>query len=63
MKKIAWKRARTRFAGGMAMALKSGIDMMKSERSRDQRGGTMLQCGRTISRKSFLYGETLWIGV
>lgn len=35
----------------------------KSERSRDQRGGTMLQCGRAISRKSFLYGETLWIGV
>ena len=35
----------------------------KSERSRDQRGGTMLQCRRAISRKSFLYGETLWIGV
>lgn len=30
MKKIAWKRARTRFAGGMAMALKSGIDMDES---------------------------------
>lgn len=29
----------------------------------DQRGGTMLQCRRAISRKSFLYGETLWIGV
>ena len=27
------------------------------------KGGTMLQCGRAISRKSFLYGETLWIGV
>ena len=35
----------------------------KSERSRDQRGGTMLQCRRAISRKSFLYGKTLWIGV
>ncbi|MBS6787896.1 MAG: type II secretion system F family protein [Lachnospiraceae bacterium] len=30
MKKIAWKRARTRFAGGMAMALKSGLDMDES---------------------------------
>ena len=30
MKKNAWKRARTRFAGGMAMALKSGIDMDES---------------------------------
>ena len=30
MKKIAWKRASTRFAGGMAMALKSGIDMDES---------------------------------
>lgn len=30
MKKIAWKRARTRFASGMAMALKSGLDMDES---------------------------------
>lgn len=30
MKKIAWKRARTRFASGMAMSLKSGLDMDES---------------------------------
>lgn len=30
MKKIAWKRARARFASGMAMALKSGLDMDES---------------------------------
>lgn len=30
MKKIAWKRARTRFANGMAMSLKSGLDMDES---------------------------------
>ena len=30
MKKTAWKRARTRFASGMAMALKSGLDMDES---------------------------------
>lgn len=30
MKKIAWKRARTRFASGMAMSLKSGLDVDES---------------------------------
>lgn len=30
MKKIAWKRARTKFASGMAMSLKSGLDMDES---------------------------------
>lgn len=30
MKKIAWKRARARFASGMAMALKSGLDVDQS---------------------------------
>ena len=30
MKKIAWKRARTRFASGMAMAVKSGLDIDES---------------------------------
>lgn len=30
MKQIAWKRARARFASGMAMALKSGLDMDQS---------------------------------
>lgn len=30
MKKIAWKRARTRFASGMAMSLKSGLDIDES---------------------------------
>lgn len=30
MKKIAWKRARTKFANGMAMSLKSGLDMDES---------------------------------
>lgn len=30
MKKIAWKRAGARFAGGMAMALKSGLDIDQS---------------------------------
>ena len=30
MKKIVWKRARTRFANGMAMSLKSGLDMDES---------------------------------
>lgn len=30
MKKTAWKRARTRFASGMAMSLKSGLDMDES---------------------------------
>lgn len=30
LKKIAWKRARTRFASGMAMSLKSGLDIDES---------------------------------
>ncbi len=30
MKKIAWKRARTRFASGMGMSLKSGLDIDES---------------------------------
>lgn len=30
MKRIAWKRARARFANGMAMALKSGLDVDQS---------------------------------
>lgn len=30
MKKVAWKRARTRFASGMAMSLKSGLDIDES---------------------------------
>lgn len=30
MKKVAWKRARTKFANGMAMSLKSGLDMDES---------------------------------
>ena len=30
MKKLAWKRARTRFASGMAMSLKSGLDIDES---------------------------------
>ena len=58
MKKIAWKRARTRFAGGMAMALKSGIDMDESLKEAVIKGS--VQCysgeGESLSYMEKHYG-------